>query len=189
MQFELLKVNQRFGETCHIHLQSRRISQAGKQRESRRQAESIGLSKCRKEIEDSKSLPFGSPVAQMSKRIPSSRRWTPIRLHGATSGMTVIFTVTVLWASHLIFLAESWPTGCVTYIEVFREWLARPEAGLFWWVVHLQIATDLNNAAAIFRTLGAVQSIGTWVLQTLNFHGLSYLHKSFVICSNISERR
>jgi hypothetical protein len=34
-----LKVNRRFGETCHVHLQGRRISQERNERESRRQRE------------------------------------------------------------------------------------------------------------------------------------------------------
>jgi hypothetical protein len=34
-----LKVNRRFGGTCHLHIQGRKISQARNQRESRWQAE------------------------------------------------------------------------------------------------------------------------------------------------------
>jgi hypothetical protein len=67
----LLKVNRRFGGTCHLHLQGRRISQARNQRES-------------------SCLP----------RVPPKRRLTFNGLHSVISQKIKLFITTVLITSN-----------------------------------------------------------------------------------------
>jgi hypothetical protein len=60
----LLKVKRRLGGIYRFHLQGRRISQARNQCESKWQVETGG------KMEDSKSLPAGSPIGQNEPPIP-----------------------------------------------------------------------------------------------------------------------
>jgi hypothetical protein len=69
-----LRVNRRFGGTCRLHIQGRRISQETRVKaggeQSNRLADISGCIGKRKEKEDRKSVPIGSPVAQNEPPVP-----------------------------------------------------------------------------------------------------------------------
>jgi hypothetical protein len=77
-----LKVNQRFGGTRRLLLQVGRISQARNQRkaggkENKLLAETSEYVVNRREMEDSKSVPVGSPVGQDEPPVPIGSETQP----------------------------------------------------------------------------------------------------------------
>jgi hypothetical protein len=88
-----LKVNRRFGGTCHVHLQCWRISQARNQceaggKQNSRLAEISDYVGNRKEMKDSKPIPIVLPVGQNEPPIPIGCPTQPSRPIGGKNRIT-----------------------------------------------------------------------------------------------------